>query len=167
MFPQAPVTCNGRREVRAGGQGLTPMRRRGDEVHSRPRVVVSYLERSRGVVWVTPPSTPRESEIDQVLAELETQLRSGERYVLIFDLSHGAMPNAVQRQKLAAHVRDNEQHIRRSVRSIGVVLTSPLVRGIVTAIFWISPPPVPYRFFTTRAEAANWAQSLVDAPATV
>jgi hypothetical protein len=127
---------------------------------------VSYLERSRGVVWVTPPSTLGDSDIEQMLAELETQVRSGARYVLIFDLSHAGIPNALQRQKLAAHVRDNDQHIGRAVRSIGVVLTSPLARGMVTAIFWLSPPPVPYQFFTTRAGAAHWAQSLIDAQAT-
>jgi hypothetical protein len=132
----------------------------------RSRDVLSYLERSGGVVWATPPSTLREGEIEQVLAELETQVRSGARYVLVFDLTNAALPDAVQRQKLAAHVRENEQDIRRSVRGIGVVLTSSLVRGIVTAIFWVAPPPVPYRFFATRAEAATWALSLVDAHAT-
>jgi len=128
---------------------------------------VNYLQRSPGIVWVTPPPTIAPGVIEEVLAELEMQLRSGVRYVLVFDLSHAAIPNAVQRQKLAAHVRDNEQEIRRSVRSVGVVLTSPIARGIVTAIFWVSPPPMPYRFFTTRAEAASWAQTLVDAQPTV
>jgi hypothetical protein len=128
-----------------------------------PQILVSYLQRSRGVVWVTPPSAIGPGVIEEVLAELEAQLRRGVQYVLVFDLSHAAVPNALQRQQLAAHVRDNEQDIRRSVRSVGVVLTSPIARGIVTAIFWVSPPPMPYRFFTTRAEAASWAEALADA----
>ncbi len=128
---------------------------------------MSYLQRSHGIVWVVPPPTIGPGVIEELLAELETQVRCGVRYVLIFDLTHAAIPNALQRQKLAAHVRDNEQDIRRSVRSVGVVLTSPLVRGIVTAIFWVSPPPMPYRFFATRAEAASWAQVLVDEQPTV
>lgn len=141
-------------------------RKNDRELHSS-QDLVSYLQRNRGVVWLTPPLTLGPGVIEELLTELETQLRSGVRYVLIFDLTHAAIPNAMQRQKLAAHVRDNEQDIRRSVRSVGVVHTSPLVRGIVTAIFWVSPPPVPYRFFTTREEAASWAESLVDAQPTV
>ncbi len=125
---------------------------------------MSYLKRDRGVVWVTPPSTRMtEDEIEQVLAELEDELRSGAPYVLIFDLSHASLPSATQRQKLAAHIRNNEPSIRRWVRGLGVILTSPLARGVVTAIFWVSPPPVAHRFFTTRAEATPWAQSLVEA----
>jgi hypothetical protein len=121
-----------------------------------------YLRQSGGIVWATPPSAQVEGAVELVLAELEAQLARAVPYVLVFDLSRAAIPDAVQRQKLAAHVRDNDEAIRRWVRGLGVVLTSSLVRGVVTAIFWFSPPPVPSKIFSTRAEAAEWAQSLID-----
>jgi hypothetical protein len=125
---------------------------------------MSYLKRDRGVVWVTPPTRRMgDEEIEQLLGELEGQLRSGAPYVLLFDLSRASLPSATQRQKLAGHIRKNESSIRRWVRGLGVILTSPLARGVVTAIFWVSPPPVAHRFFATRAEATPWAQSLVEA----
>jgi hypothetical protein len=121
-----------------------------------------YLRRSGGIVWATPPATHTGRELELVLAELEAQLARAVPYVLIFDLSHAAIPDAVQRQKLSAHVRDNDREIRRWVRGVGVVLTSSLVRGVVTAIFWVSPPPIPSKIFSTQSEAAEWAQSLID-----
>jgi hypothetical protein len=123
---------------------------------------MTYLRRSRGIVWATPPATRAEGAVELVLAELEAQLARAVPYILIFDLSHAAIPDAVQRQKLAAHLRDNDKEIRRWVRGLGVILTRPLVRGIVTAIFWVSPPPIPSKIFSTQSEAAEWAQSLVD-----
>lgn len=121
-----------------------------------------YLRRSRGIVWATPPGTCPEGEVEVVLAELKAELAKAVPYVLVIDLSHAAIPDAVQRSKLAAHIRDNDKEIRRWVRGIGLILTSSLVRGVVTAIFWVSPPPIPSKIFSTQSEAAEWAQSLID-----
>jgi hypothetical protein len=107
-----------------------------------------------------PAAKLSEEEIDHCLHELDDQLDRRSPYVLLFDLTHSATPNALQRQKLANHVRVNTPKIRRWVRGVGVVLSSPLTRGIVTALFWVAPPPVPHRIFATRAEADAWAESL-------
>jgi hypothetical protein len=34
------------------------------------------------------------------------------------------------------------------------------VRGVLTAIFWIEPPPVTHRIFATVSEAKSWAGKL-------
>lgn len=36
------------------------------------------------------------------------------------------------------------------------VLASPLVRGLLTAILWISPMPAPHEIVATVAEAEAW-----------
>jgi hypothetical protein len=123
---------------------------------------MSFVERRGRIVWAVPPSRLSDPEIDGILADLEGHLAIGVPYVLLFDLTRAGMPNAVQRRRLANHVRDHSMAIRRSVRGLGVLLTSPVVRGMVTAIFWVAPPPVPYRLFSTRAEAVAWAESLDD-----
>src|SRR5271155_3283679 len=113
---------------------------------------MSQVMRSGRVVWAVPSSKISDEEIDRVLGQLEAELDRETPYVLIFDLTGSGTPNALQRQKLTNHVRANTVRIRQWVRGVGVVLTSPLTRGMVTAIFWVAPPPVPYRLFATRAE---------------
>lgn len=125
-------------------------------------VRVSYLQRAAGIVWVAPPVRATDEEMNRVLAELTAELKRGSAYVLLFDLTRSAMPNAIQRQKLTAHMRENAERIRRWVRGVGVVVPSAFARGVVTAIFWIAPPGVPHSIFTTRAEATKWAGSLVE-----
>jgi hypothetical protein len=123
------------------------------------------VERKGAIVWAVPDGTvaPGE-EVESVLADLTVELKRGMPYVLLFDLTRAAIPSALQRQKLAAHMQDNAARIRRWVLGIGIIYPNALTRGVVTAIFWIAPPPVPYRFFATRVEAAEWAGSLVEAP---
>jgi hypothetical protein len=127
---------------------------------------MTYVQRHGAIVWAVSPSEVSDDIIDAILAELVAQLARDTPYVLIFDLTHAGVPNALHRRKLAAHIRDNTPRIRRCVRGVGVILTSPLVRGIVTAIFWIARPPVPYQLFASRADAPRWADSLgPDTPA--
>ncbi len=44
-----------------------------------------------------------------------------------------------------------------------IVKPSPLYRGMVTAVYWLSPPVYPYRVFSERSEAVEWARASVDA----
>jgi hypothetical protein len=124
---------------------------------------MSYVQRDGGAVWVVPPPNLTDDDVASVLAGLEAQLAGDTRYVLFFDFTHAGMPNAMQRQTIAAQMRRNTEKIRRRVRGIGLVLSSPVARGMVTAIFWITPPPVTYRIVATRPEAIAWADSLVEA----
>lgn len=118
---------------------------------------MNFVQRHGRIVWVVPPSKLSDPDLDSILEALRGHLALAIPYVLIFDLTRAGLPNALQRQRLSSHVRDHSEAIRRSVRGIGVLLTSPVVRGMVTAIFWVAPPPVPHRLFSARAEAIAWA----------
>ena len=56
-------------------------------------------------------------------------------------------------------MKKNKELIRRCVHALGVVVPSPTVRGVLTAIFWIEPPPVPHKIFGTTGEATTWARA--------
>jgi hypothetical protein len=113
------------------------------------------------VVTVTPPSELTDAAVASVLRQLEARLARNSRHVLIFDMTQTGTPNAIQRQMLAAHMKKNRELIRRSVLALGVVVQSSLVRGVLTAIFWIEAPPVPHQIFETSIEAASWARAHV------
>lgn len=120
---------------------------------------MSHVSDDGSIVTVSPPRELTDEAVVSVLRDLEARLARGGSYGLIFDLSQAGTPNAVQRQLLAAHMRKNRPLIERNVRRLAVVAPSSLVRGVLTAIFWIEPPPVPYEVFSTRNEAIRWAAS--------
>jgi hypothetical protein len=110
------------------------------------------------IVTVTPPPELTDEALTSILHGLEDCLARGSPYVLIFDLSQSGIPNAVQRGKLAAHIRKNKPRSQLWVRGIGVVAPSPLVRGMLTAIFWLEPLGVPHEVFPTLIEARSWSR---------
>ena len=121
---------------------------------------MAFLHREGEVVWAVPPSVLSDADLDGLVDELNEHLALGKAYVLLFDLSRAAVPSPLQRTKLTRHIRDNDARIRRSVRGLGIVLGSTVARGMVTAVFWVSPPPVPYRTFSGRGAAAAWANAI-------
>jgi hypothetical protein len=117
-------------------------------------------QRVGSIVWVTPPEKSTDAGIERVLAELGEHLRGSEPYVLLFDMTRSGTLTPLQRRRIATHMQESAENIRRMVRGLGIIAPSPLVRGAVVALFWVAPPHVPYRIFAGRAEAAGWAESV-------
>lgn len=118
----------------------------------------AYLRDEGPIVTVTPPPALTDEALKSILQSLEDCLARGSPYVLIFDLSNSGVPNAVQRATLAAHIRKNKPRSRLWVRGVAVVASSPLVRGMLTAILWLEPLGVTHEVFATIIEARSWAR---------
>jgi hypothetical protein len=126
----------------------------------RPSAVPMNHVRDDGtVVTVVPPRELTDDIVAAILRFLEGRLGQGSAYAIVFDLSGSGTPNALQRQLLATHMRTNKGSIERWVRGVAMVAPSPLVRGVLTAIFWLEAPPVPHQVFATAKEAIAWASS--------
>jgi hypothetical protein len=117
-----------------------------------------YFRDEGPIVTVTPPSELTDEAVASILQGLDGCLARGAPYVLIFDLSHSGIPNAVQRATLAAHIRKNKSRSERWVWAMAMVAPSPIVRGMLTAIFWLEPLPVTHQVFATLSEARSWAR---------
>jgi hypothetical protein len=120
-----------------------------------------FALRDGDFVVVTPPAQLTDALVDALLAELAEHLMRGEPYVLLFDLSTTRVPNAIQRRKLAEHMATHEATIRSLVRGLAIVAPNALVRGMVTAMFWIVPPPVASHMCGSHAEAIEWARGVM------
>jgi hypothetical protein len=121
---------------------------------------VHATKRVDSIVWVVPPEKSTDAGIEGVLAELREHLNGGVPYVALFDMTSSGIPTALQRKRIAAHMQENGERIRRLVRGLGVIAPSPLVRGVVVALFWVAPPKIPHRIFGHRAEAIDWAKTV-------
>jgi hypothetical protein len=119
---------------------------------SRAPIVVVRFERS----WT-------EGEFDAYLEAMETAVLSRrEPTVTILDARDAMATPATQRRKQAAWLQKNEAVLRRYSLGTAFVITSPVVRGILTAILWIQPMPAPHVVVATPPEAERWATARLD-----
>jgi hypothetical protein len=79
------------------------------------------------------------------------------QYVTIIDASRAAPTPATQRRKQADWL--DRQAPLLAKRSLGTafIITSPMVRGIYTAVLWLRPMPTEHVVCSTCAEAEAWA----------
>lgn len=83
-------------------------------------------------------------------------LKQPGRKVCLFDLTKATTGTARQRQTQAAWIGKNEEALARDFAAAAIVTDSAIVRGTVTAIFWIRPLPFPTRVVATLEAADAW-----------
>lgn len=111
------------------------------------------------LVVMTIVGTPTDAEVDAMLEGSARNLRRSGRQVGILDLTRADRPPPVQRKKHAAWMNENAELLRARSAGMAFVITSPLVRGILTAIMWIQPLPMEHTVVATYAEAERWAMA--------
>ena len=102
---------------------------------------------------------------ETTIEELKTYFRARDdwasrvryHFAWVFDLSHVAKAPATHRKALAEHLKRHEAFSARWNAGAALVVPSPWLRGLVTAVFWISPPTYPHRTFSEPLEAERWA----------
>lgn len=56
------------------------------------------------------------------------------------------------------HLKRFEAHNERWNAGSGIVVPNAWLRGLVTAVFWFSPPKFPTKLFPEPAAAERWAK---------
>ena len=74
---------------------------------------------------------------------------------------HG-IGNAEIRAMVAAHSKQNAEHIRKYMKCTAVVIKNALARGAMTAVFWTWKPEAPWKTFATTEEAVAWARTFFE-----
>ena len=131
-----------------------------DSSHPTPsqRHVLEYDETRFPLVLVRSRGRATDAELDALLAALKRPLLRREKYVEIFDGTHADPGTPSQRRTLAEWMRAHANLINTYSIGTAIVMPSPLVRGALTAIFWIQPLPCPHTVVSTMAEAERWAE---------
>jgi hypothetical protein len=83
----------------------------------------------------------------------------GEPYVVIHDARRAARPTPKQRALAAEQQKRDTDVIRKYLRGVALVVSNPVIAGVVTAINWIAPVPYPQKAFSTVTDAEAWAAS--------
>jgi hypothetical protein len=87
-----------------------------------------------------------------------------ERYALFVDGRRAARPSPIVRAELSKLVQDLDPNDKRCFAT-AVVVQSPLVAGVLTALLWFRPKDrAPLRSFSAVSQALAWLQELNGAP---
>jgi hypothetical protein len=82
------------------------------------------------------------------------------RFALVIDAS-GSDPlryPAAHRKRLRELAAEHKAQIARACICQAFVITSPLMRGILTALHWFVKADWPQEFFRSREDAQSWAR---------
>lgn len=112
---------------------------------------------------VTPPGVPgSDIDLDGFYADLDRLLARRETFATVQDLSGASPLDPKRRKRFAQFLAERAEVIKHYLVCNAIVVDSALTRGFVTAILWVTPSPVPYKVFATRADAIAWCKTMYD-----
>jgi hypothetical protein len=112
-----------------------------------------------------PPHRPTDEGFRGAFAALEVAakqaLARNELAFVLTDLTRmRETPTASQRQDAAAFMKRAEDLLRVATIGGSHITPSAILRGLITAVYWIQPTPRPSACFATRAEAIAYGIQL-------
>jgi len=123
-------------------------------------VTAPIIEREGRLVVVRFFGGVTDAELRAMLGTLEGFIDDPSlRPAFVFDVSKGVVPPAAQRQMMGQWLKRHGPAIGRHCVAAAYVLPNPGLRGMLTAILWIAPHPIPHRVCKTVAEGRAWARS--------
>lgn len=123
------------------------------------------LTRSPIVVVTFTPGQLGE-DIPVLLTQLELLLRKDAPYSSVFDVSRVVgVPDAKTRQLTATWIKERQARLKRLNKGDAIYVPSSLLRGALTAIDWLAPPPSPRHYPASVAEGVAWCRQQLGASA--
>ncbi len=119
---------------------------------------ITIDERRRPIVLVTFVGAPTDAEFDRYLEDMTEQiLARRQQTVTILEATRSDSTSAAQRKKQADWLAKHRDDLRRYSLGTAFVIKSAMVRGVLTAIFWLQPMDRPHTIVATLEEAEGWA----------
>jgi hypothetical protein len=125
--------------------------------------ILSVVDESRWpILVVTPPTEYSEEMHRQYLAYLGWiyETRSGP-YCLIIDARNTPRPAPLQRKVETEFRNEYAAHVKQHCRGTAFVMSSKVMAGVLTAMFWIKKPDTEIKSFSDFDEALTWAKGRV------
>lgn len=114
-----------------------------------------------------PVGAPAEQQYIEALDNLgrwfANELESQRKCVFVVDMRDAAPPQATQRRIASDWMKKNVDRFMGVSLGAAFVISSPLVRGALTAVFWLQPLKVPHDMFGHLDDAVRWAIGRLDA----
>jgi hypothetical protein len=111
------------------------------------------------LVYVRYPSNGLDDEgLEVFLERVMSYLRRRDKFACLIDCRGMTMAHtANQRRRITNWLEEPElQRLSPHAIAMAVLFRSALIRGALTAVNWIKPPPAPVKAFGSVAESAPW-----------
>lgn len=111
------------------------------------------------VLW---PSELTLDEADAHFDEIRMYAVKGSVIGIVVDMTASGMPPAAHRRHAAVRLREIFLELGDRIAGVAHVITSPLVRGLLAGIYWLSPPPFATIVVKSQDEAIAWTRRCVE-----
>ncbi len=108
--------------------------------------------------WTFPSDATDEELSASLRAREDLAIRARYDTAWVIDLSNVTKAPATQRKALAEHLKRFGELSEGWYAGSALIAPSPWLRGVVTAVTWLSPPKFPYQLFSKPIEAERWAK---------
>lgn len=102
-----------------------------------------------------------EAEFSAYLKAVDDLFLRGDRFVLAIDARDAPIHTPRERQEIALHMRASHARYPYRLAAMGIVMSSPVQRGIFTAINWMAGPTYPIRPFRAMGDAETWLRQML------
>ena len=108
------------------------------------------------LVVVTPPRVVTDAQMERYLTQFDQiQAARPEPHCLVLDLRICERISPTQRKMITDRMPDDGQV--NPCQGLAMVFSSRILRGLLTAIFWVRKPPYPTVVFNELEPAIDWA----------
>ena len=115
----------------------------------KPPIDISYWP----VVVVDWPPVMTAEDVDAHFVEIRALASRTEALGIVVDMTLSGTPAAPLRRHAARQLEQSYAVAGRRIVGVAHVITSPLVRGMLSAVYWLSPPPFRTVVVGSRTEA--------------
>ncbi len=113
------------------------------------------------IIVTVMPARFSEAELATFFGHHEALLARRRRYATLTDLSNiTGLPEAITRRRIAEWNQRIEPQMRLYTIGTVVVAPSSVLRGAMTALNWLSPPPYPQEIVADRAAGLDALEAL-------
>lgn len=102
-------------------------------------------------------------EFSTYLKRIDDLFLRGDRFAIVIDARDAPVHTPTERQEIAKRMRASHARFPQRLAAMGIVMSSPLQRGIFTAIMWLAGPTYPIRPFPSMPDAELWLQEMLRA----
>jgi hypothetical protein len=123
-----------------------------------------FDERLSPLVLVTTPAAFEDEAFEQAFRDFEGLFVRRARYALVIDTTAVVhVPSAKQRRRISEWEKAHVDETRRWNVATAMVVSSSVVRGVLTALSWIVPDETPRTNVAKRHEAIEWCCAHLEA----
>lgn len=113
------------------------------------------------VVIRWPEGKITDADVAEFLETSRGHLARAERFASLHDGVRASGLDGKQRKQMGDHITSNRARLERWHAAAAIVAPSPVIRGIITAVNWLAPPPFPQRSFASAVEAERWLREML------